>query len=141
MRLSPTVLICAAGLATLGVSQALAPTAYAQSAPAVPAVRVSVLNLDTRQTLGCVELTGRLVNTGQQTLSYPSVMCIFVNTAGREVGRAEGYLLAGPVAPGQSVGFRASAPNLPAFAAVSLRLREAGRPAAVQADNCRMTVR
>lgn len=142
MRLSPLVLVGAAGLVTFGVSQTLTPTAFAQPTPvpSAPALRVSVQSLHTKQRLGSVELTGRIVNTGRQALSYPSVLCLFTDASGREVGRADGYLLAGPVAPGQSVGVRAAAP-LPAFAAVSLRLREAGRTVTVQAESCRMTVR
>ncbi len=141
MRLSATFLVCAAGLMTLGASQTLAPTVHAQSAPAPPALRVAVQSLHAKQTLGGVELTGRITNTGRQALSYPAVVCVFTDTSGREVGRADGYFLAGPVEPGQSAGFRAAAANLPAFAAVSVRLREAGRPVLVQAANCRTTVR
>ena len=141
MQFSPLVLACAAGLVTFGVSQALAPTAHAQSVPATPLLQAAVQRLHTKQTLGGIELTGQIINTGRQALSYPSVVCVLTNAAGQEVGRVDGYFLAGPVAPGQGVGFRAAAPNMPPFAAVAVRLREAGRPVTVQAANCRTTVR
>ena len=132
MRLPPILFVFAAGAVTLGISQTLTPTVHAQSVPAAPALRVSVQNLHTKQTAGGIEVTGKIVNTGQQTLSYPAVACIFTDAAGAELERADGYLTAGPVGPGQSAAFRAIAPELPAFAQVTLRLREAGRTVSVQ---------
>ena len=141
MRFSPLALVCAAGLMTFGVSQTLAPTAHAQSVPAAPLLQVAVRSLHTKQAVGGVELTGRIVNTGRQALTYPSLVCVFTNASGREVGRADGYFLAGPVGPGQGADFRAATPNMPPFAAVSVRLREAGRLVTIQSDNCRTTIR
>ena len=132
MQLSPVLLFCAAALATFGVSQTLAPTAQAQAVPAAPALRVCVQSLHAKQTAGGIEVTGRILNTGRQALIYPAVVFIFTDAAGTEMEHADGYLLAGPVAPGQSAGFRAAAPPLPAFAQVTLRLREAGRTVTVQ---------
>ena len=141
MHFSPLVLVCTAGLVTFGVSQTLVPTAHAQSVPVMPALRAAVQSLHTKQVVGGIELAGRIVNTGRQTLSYPAVVCVFTDAAGREVGRTDGYFLAGPVGPGQSADFRAATPNMPPFAAVSVRLREAGRLVTVQSDNCRTTIR
>ena len=142
MRLPPILLVFAAGAVTVGISQTLAPTVHAQAVPAAPALRVSVQSLHTKQTAGGVEVTGRIVNTGRQALIYPTVVCVFTDTAGAEVGRADGYLTAGPVEAGQSVAFRAFTPKMPTFAAAALRLREAGLPVTVQAsDSLRTTVR
>lgn len=132
MQISPVFLVLAAGLATLGVSQTLTPTVHAQTIPAAPALRVSVQNLHTKRTAGGIEVTGKIVNIGQQALSYPAVVCIFTDAAGAEIERADGYLTAGPVGPGQNAAFRAIAPALPAFTKVTLRLREAGRTVFVQ---------
>ena len=129
---SPLFLVLAAGLVTFGVSQTLAPTAHAQAVPAAPALRVSVHSLHLKQTIGGVEVTGKIVNTGQQALSYPAVVCIFTDAAGAEIGHADGYLTAGPVGPGRSAGFRAVSPTMPVFAQVTLRLREAGQTVTVQ---------
>lgn len=146
MRLSPILLVLTAGLVSLGVSQTLTPTAHAQAvpdqtapaqavlvqaAPNAPALRVSIQSLHLKQTLGGLEVTGWITNTGRQTLTYPAVVCVFTDAVGAEVGRAAGYLTAGPVRPGQSVNFRASAPKMPA-AAAALRLREAGQTVTVQ---------
>lgn len=145
MRLSPIFLVFAAGAAALGLSQTLAPTAYAQAVPAAPALRVSVQSLHAKETAGGTEVTGRLVNTGRQALTYPAVVCIFTDPVGAEVGHADGYLTAGPVEPGQSVTFRASAPKMPVFTSAALRLREAGQTVMVQplaqSDRCRTTAR
>ncbi len=147
MRLSPVLLISAAGLVTFGVSQTLTPTVHAQTVhaqtvhaqtvhaqtnPAAPALRVSVQSLHTKQTSGGVEVTGKIVNTGRQALSYPAIVCVFTDAAGAEIGHADGYFTLGPVGPGQSAGFRAVAPTVPAFAKVILRLREAGQTVTVQ---------
>ena len=140
MRLPPILLVFAAGAVTVGISQTLAPTVHAQAAPVVPALRVSVQSLHTRLTASGMEVTGRIVNTGRQTLTYPAVVCVFSDAAGMEVGRADGYLTAGPVEPGQSVAFRASAPKMSAFAAATLRLREAGQTVTVQASDSRRTM-
>ena len=134
MRFSPLALVCAAGLVTLGVSQTLAPTVHAQPVLTVPALRAAVQSLHTKQVAGGIELTGRIVNTGRQAFSYPAVVCVFTDAAGREVGRTGGYFLAGPVGPGQSADFRAATPNMPPFAAVSVRLWEAGRLVTVQSE-------
>lgn len=142
MRFFPLLFVSAAGLLTLGVSQALSPTAHAQADPAAPALRVSVQSLHTKQTAYGMMLTGRIVNTGRQALTYPSAVCVFTDAADREVGRADGYLTAGPVEPGRSTDFRAMAAALPAFAKITLRLREAGKTVIVQPfDSRRTTVR
>ena len=133
MRSSPVFLAAAAGLATLGLSQLHPPTAQAQAANAVPALRAAVQSLHTKQTLSGVELTGRIQNTGRQTLTYTALVCIFTDASNREVGRGDGYLLAGPVAPGQSAGFRAMLPQMPASSHLSLRLREAGQTVTLEA--------
>jgi hypothetical protein len=134
---SPLLPVLAAGLATLGISQTLAPTVHAETVLAetvlaVPALRVSVQSLHVKQTPGGVEVTGRIVNTGQRALSYPAVACVFTDAAGAEVQHADGYLTAGPVAPGQAASFRAMSPASPHFAQITLRLREAGRTVTVQ---------
>ncbi len=140
MRLPPIVLVFAAGAVTLGISQTLAPTAHAQAIPAAPALQVSVQSLHTRQTIRGTEVTGRVANTGRQTLTYPSVVCVFTDAAGTEVGRADGYFLAGPVGPGQSAGFRAIAPAVSVSAKVTLCLREAGHAVTVQLSDSRRTM-
>ena len=132
MRLPPLFLVCAAGAVTFAFSQTLSPTARAQSIAAAPALRVSVQTLTAKQTPGGIEVTGRVVNTGRQALTYPSVVCVFSDASGREVGRTNGYFTAGPVEPGQSAEIRAVSPQTPAFAAVSVRLREAGQTVTVQ---------
>ena len=132
MRLSPIFLICAAGLATFAAAQTLTPTAHADAAGTNPMLRVSVHNLQTKQTVRGIELTGRLENTGQQTLTYTSVVCIFTDVSGKELGRGDGYLTAGPVGPGQSARFRALASSVPVSAKVTLLLREAGQTVLVQ---------
>ena len=140
MRLPPILLVFTAGAVTVGTGQTLAPTVHAQAVPAAPALRVTVQSLHAKLTAGGVEVTGRIVNTGQQALTYPAVVCVFSDAAGMEVGRADGYFTAGPVEPGQSVTFRASAPKMPAFAAAALRLREAGQTVTVQASDSRRTM-
>ena len=132
MRLSPIFLICAAGLTTFAVTETLTPTVHAQGADAQNPLRVSVQNLHTKQTVRGRELTGRLENTGQRTLTYTAVVCVFTDASGKEVGRSDAYLTAGPVEPGQSVGFRTLSPAVPTFAKVSLQLREAGQTVIVQ---------
>ena len=145
MRLPPILLAFAAGAVTLGISQTLTPTVHAQAAPAASALRVSVQSLRVRQTLGGTEVTGRIVNTGRQALSYPAVVCIFTDAAGAEINHADGYFTTGPVGPGQGANFRAVSPAGPAFAKVVLRLREAGQPVSIQplaqSASCRTTVR
>ena len=86
MRFSPSFCVCAAALVTLGVGQAVLPTAHAQNAGTMPALpadyQVSVQNLDARHTPRGLEVTGQIVNTGRQTLTYTSVMLVFTHTAG-----------------------------------------------------------
>lgn len=132
MRLSPTFLICAAGLATLAAGQALTPTAHAQSADAPLPLRVTIQRLQSRQTVRGTELTGRLTNTGQEALTYTSISCIFTDGFGKEIGRSDAYLTAGPVGPGQSARFRALSPAVPATAKLALHVREAGQTVIVQ---------
>lgn len=132
MRLSPIFIFCAAGLTTFAVSQTLTPTVHAQGTNAQNSLRVSVQNLHSTQTVCGRELTGRLENTGQQTLTYTSVVCVFTDASGKEVGRSDAYLTAGPVGPGQSASFRALSPSVPASAKVSLQLREAGQTVTVE---------
>ncbi len=144
MRLPPILLVLTAGAVFFGVSQTLAPTVRAQAAPnqtisPMPALRVSVQSLHFKPALGGLEVAGRITNTGRQTLTYPAVVCVFTDAAGAEVGHADGYLTAGPVKPGQSVNVRAFSPKMPAFAAVALRLREAGQSVTVQAPESRRT--
>ncbi len=137
MHIPPVLLVLAAGAVTLAAGQISAPTARAQSAPIqsalAPKYRVSVQNLHTKRTAGSTEVTGRVVNIGASALTYTAVTAVFTDAAGQEVGSAAGYLLAGPLGPGQSAGFRAVAPNAPAGSVVSLRLREAGHAVAVDA--------
>ena len=137
MQLSPLFLIFAASAATFGIGQALLPTARAQpgKAPlAIPAeYRVRVQSLHTKRTLSGIEVTGEIVNTGRQTLTYTSVVTVFTNEAGQELGRGDGYLVAGPVRPGQAAEFRASLPQAPIFTGVTLLLHEAGHSVAVEA--------
>ncbi len=128
MRLSPISLVFAAGAVTLGISQTLAPTAHAQAVPAASALRVSVQSLHTKLTAGSIEVTGRIVNTGRQALTYPTVVCVFTDAAGAEVGYAAGCLTRGPIMPRQSAGFRAIAPALPAFANVTCICAEPDKP-------------
>ena len=132
MRLSPIFLICAAGFATFAAAQTLTPIAHADAAGTSPMLRVSVRSLQTKQTVRGVELTGRLENTGQQTLTYTSVVCVFTDASGKELGRGDGYLTTGPVGPGQTAGFRALASSAPASAKMTLLLREAGQAVLVQ---------
>ncbi len=138
MRFSPSFCVCAAALVTLGVGQAVLPTAHAQNAGTMPALpadyQVSVQNLDARHTPRGLEVTGQIVNTGRQTLTYTSVMLVFTHTAGPDT-RENAYLTAGPVRPGQTAGFRAALPEPPAFAGISLSLREAGKPVVVKSGN------
>ncbi len=139
MQHSPIILVFAAGLLTLGVSQTLSPTVHAETVPAVPALRVFVQSLHVKQTLGGMEVTGKIVNTGQQALTYPAVACVFTDAAGAEIEHADGYLTAGPVAPGQGARFRAMTPTTPHYAKIILRLREAGHPVAIQPSASRCT--
>ena len=132
MQLPPIFLVCAAGLATFGVGQVLAPTVRADTVAAAPALQVSVQRLHVTRTPGGIEITGQIKNTGRQPLCYTSVVCVFTDPAGREVGRGDGYLTAGPVAPGEAAGFRAMALSLPPFTQATLRLREAGQAVTVE---------
>ncbi len=140
MRLPPALLVCAAGLVTFGLIQAQTPIARAESTDRVPPLRAVVQNLHTKQTTGGTELTGTIINTGRLTLTYTSVTAVFTDAAGVEVGRGDGYLTAGPVAPGQSAGVRAALPGMPTFAKVSLHLREGGQIVTVQPSASRRTM-
>lgn len=137
MRLSPLFLVAAAGIATLGIGQAILPTAYAQAngtAPAVPLeYRVSVKSLYAKHTPHGLEVTGQILNTGRQTLTYTSLVLVFTNAAGQDT-REDAYLTTGPVRPGQTAQFRAAAPDAPPFTGISLRLREAGHPVTVETE-------
>ena len=158
MQISPIFLILIASAGTLGIGQALLPTAHAQpvnTAPALPAqYQVLVQSLHTKRTSGGLEITGQLINTGSGTLTYTSVVTIFTDASGAELSRGTGYLAAGPILPGQAAEFRGCSPETPNFTGISLLLHEAGqtvlvkcaplvRPAlrAGQASNDRLVVK
>ena len=133
MQPSSFCFVLAAGLATLGIGQAVLPTAHAQAgdrAQAAPAVyQVAVRNLHAAHTKSGLETTGTIVNTGSQTLTYTSVVLVFKSADSTQV-EEPAYLTTGPVGPGQSAEFRSASPEL-IYAGVSVRLREAGHPVAV----------
>lgn len=133
MRLSPLFLVCAASLATLAAGQMLTPTVHADPAAPDPVLRIRVQSLHTKQTVSGTELTGRIKNTGRRNLAYTSLVLVFTDASGREIGRGDGYLLAGPVKPGQTAGFRGLALRMPASALVSVHLREAGQAVTIEA--------
>ena len=113
MQLSPICLVLAAGLATLGISQAVLPTAHAQAsgAQAAPSLyQAAVKNLHTAHTQRGLETTGTIVNTGSRTLTYTSVVLVFKSADGAEVAEAPAYLTTGPVGPGQSANLRSASP-------------------------------
>jgi hypothetical protein len=140
MQLSSLFLILAASAATFGAGQALLPTAQAQpiKAPAAlstPPYRVRVEHLHTKRTASGIEVTGQIVNTGCQSLTYTSLVTVCTDETGRELARGDGYLTAGPVRPGQAAGFRGSLPETPAFTDVTLVLHEAGHPVTVDTQS------
>ena len=133
MQLSPLCLVLAAGLTTFGISQAVLPTAHAQTsrnAQAPPLYQAAVKSLHTAHTKSGLETTGEIVNTGSGTLTYTSVVLVFQSAAGTEAAEAPAYLTTGPVGPGQSAEFRSASPEI-AYASISVRLREAGHLVAV----------
>ena len=127
MQLSPFYFVFAAGLATLGIGQAVLPTAHAQAAPFY---QVAVKNLHTVHTKSGLETTGTIVNTGLKALTYTSVVLVFTAADGAEAAQVPAYLTAGPVGPGQSATFRSASPEM-TYASVTVRLREAGHMVAV----------
>jgi len=148
MQLSPLCLVFAAGLTTLGVGQAVLPTAHAQASDnrqaATPLYQVAVKKLHTAHTKGSLETIGEIVNTGSGTLTYTSVVLVFKTADGTEAASVPAYLTTGPVGPGQSAEFRAASPER-TYASVSVRLRESGHPVTVEPaqnpDKRRTTVR
>ena len=139
MRASPLFCICAAGLATLGIGQAMLPTAHAQAsgtAPTLPSThyQVSVQSLHITHTPRGLEVTGQIVNTGRQMLTYTSIVLVFTHSAGPDT-RENAYLTAGPVRPGGSAEFRAALPEPPAYISISLGLREAGKSVTVKSGD------
>ena len=142
MQLSPLCLVFAAGLVTFGIGQAVLPTAHAQAA--APEYQAAVKNLHTAHTKSGLETTGTIVNTGSGTLTYTSIVLVFRAADGTEAA-VPAYLTTGPVSPGQSAGLRSASPEM-AYASVSVRLREAGKPVTVttehqNSDKRRTTVR
>lgn len=134
MRLSSVFLVFTAAGVTFSIGQAILPTAHAQSAASpLPAYQVSVNGVNTKHAAGGLEVSGQIVNRGFQPLTYTSVVVVFSNTAGKEIAHAPAYLTSGPVLPGGSAEFRSSVPEVPAFTAVSVRLREAGQAVTVEA--------
>ncbi len=128
MQSSPFHLVLAAGLATLGIGQAVLPTAHAQDT--LPVYQAAVKNLHTAHTKRGLETTGTIINTGSGTLTYTSVVLVFKSAGGAEVAEASAYLTTGPVGPGQSAELRSASPQM-AYASVSVRLREAGHPVTI----------
>ena len=134
MQFSPFFLVWAACAATFGFGQALLPTAHAHPAKALLSApyRVRVESLHMKRTAAGLEITGQILNTGRQTLTYTSVAAVFTDAAGQEIGRGDGYLAAGPLRPGQAAEFRACSPSPPAFAGVSVWVQEAGHSVKVE---------
>ena len=128
MQLPPLGLVFAAGLATLGIGQAVLPTAHAQAT--APQYQV-VVRLHTAHTKSGLETTGTVFNTGSGTLTYTSIVLVFKAADGAEAATMPAYLTNGPVGPGQCAELRSASPEM-AYASVSVRMREAGHPVAVQ---------
>ena len=133
MQSSSFCFVLAAGLATLGIGQAVLPTAHAQAgdrAQAAPAVyQVPVKTLHAAHAKSGLETTGTIVNTGSGTLTYTSIVVVFKSADGTQA-EEPAYLTTGPVGPGQSAEFRSASPDR-SYAGVAVRLREAGHPVAV----------
>ncbi|MGI4791894.1 MAG: FxLYD domain-containing protein [Janthinobacterium lividum] len=136
MQISPFFLILISVAGTLGIGQALLPTAHAQpvnAAPALPAqYQVLVQSLHTKRTSGGLEITGQLINTGSGTLTYTSIVTVFTDASGAELSRGTGYLAAGPILPGQATEFRGCGPETPRFTGVFLLLHESGHSVIVK---------
>ena len=135
MQFSPLVLVLAASAGAFGIGQALLPTVRAEPIKAASRLstdyRVQVESLHTKHTTSGMEITGKILNTGRQTLTYTSVVTVFTDASGQEIGHGDGYLAAGPVCPGQAAEFRANAPETPGVSGVTLRLSEAGHSVSV----------